>query len=252
MQDFALSIIIWNLIAAVLVLAIQVFHIAKIDWRWLLIGLGVFSVHVFFSRYDLLSQMGYQLSPLALKMNLDGKILGLIVALIAIVLACRLSPYINRQTLGLTLKQHEGSLASSLLLCLVAIGVSVALHMLTGKSGAEQAQGLELMAYPLLAGLDEELIYRGLLMTLFVLAMSQAGVQFFGARLTYGGLLALVLYAVIHGIRIRNGGLSLSVFGIGLTFFYGFIFLWIREKTGSLFLPIVIHNLVNTVSWLLP
>lgn len=252
MQDFALSIVIWNVIAALLALSIQVFRIAKVNWRWLLLGLAVFSIHVFFSRYDLISLFGHQISPVAQRMNLDGKFLGLVIALIAIVLACKSSSHINRQNLGLTLKQNEGSLVPSLLMSVGVIGVAVALHIVMGKAGSDAASSFELISYPILAGLDEELIYRGLLMTLFVLAFNGRSVRFFGADLTYGGMLALVLYAVIHGVRIDNGGLSLAVFGVGLTFFYGAVFLWVRERSGSLLLPVLAHNLVNTVGWILP
>ena len=250
MLSLVLSILLWNMLILILLIGISALRVAQVNWKWPILGLIVFSVCVFVNKTDLYPLSGIDISAAAKQLNIDGKWAGLVVALLATALVCRYSKAVTRHDIGLTLRQEQGSLLPSLLATGVALVVAIALGLLA-KSGDADNSWLVSLSYPIVAGLDEELIYRGLLLALFGVAVSKVGFGLLGAKVTLGGLIALVLFAVIHGIRIKNGDLSVSVFGVGLTFFYGFIFLWIRERTGSLLLPIISHNLINTISWMM-
>jgi len=253
MQDILLSIILWNAIVITLILILRLARVSQINGSWLLLALGVFTVYVLINKLDLYQSLGFDISAAAKQLNLDGKILGLIAAVILMMIICSRRTVVSFQSIGFTLRQAHGSLVPSLLLISVGIGVTVLLELITKGGGGAGSQGSTSLtaAYAIFAGLDEEIIYRGLLLVLFGLAVGKASIAFFGTRLTIGGLLALVLFAIIHGIKIKNGGLAVSIFGVGLTAFYGFIFLWVREKTGSLLLPVLSHNLINTIAWIL-
>ena len=69
-----------------------------------------------------------------------------------------------------------------------------------------------------------------------------------GTAVRVGGIIALVLFALVHGLRISDGAPVLSVPGIGLTFLFGCVFLWLRERTGSLLFPVISHSLANVVA----
>lgn len=250
MQGLLLSIFLWNILILILLVGISTLRIVQVNWKWLILGLIVFSVYVFINKADFYPLFGVDISTAAKQLNIDGKWAGLVVALLAIALVCRYSQAVTLNEIGLTLKQRQGSLLPSLIATGVAVVVAFALGLLA-KSGDTGNSWLVSLSYPVVAGLDEELIYRGVLLALFGLAVGKAGFGLLGAQVTLGGLIALVLFAVIHGIKIKNGALSVSVFGVGLTFFYGFIFLWIRERTGSLLLPVLAHNLVNTIGWII-
>ena len=98
-------------------------------------------------------------------------------------------------------------------------------------------------------GLDEELFYRGVLL----LAMNEAfapRVNILGARIGYGGLLTSVLFGLAHGVSYGAGGFSFDPMFFALTGGPSLLLLWLREKTGSLVLSVIAHNIANGASTL--
>jgi membrane protease YdiL (CAAX protease family) len=89
----------------------------------------------------------------------------------------------------------------------------------------------------LVVALPEELFYRGWMQGSWARAAPERGVRVLGARLGAGFLWTQVLFATGHLV-------VLSPFRLG-TFFPGLLFGWLRERTGSLVAPVVVHALSN-------
>jgi len=252
MLDLIGSILVWNVVAVLFVGLVYAVRRNEVNVRWLLYSLVMFSLYMFFSKQDIVPLMGFDLSPSSARLNIDGKIVGSILALFLIVVTLKYcSPCLSAAKIGLTMRQNKGSFLPAIA---VTIGLAIVAFVLArfvgiGGSGGEFDSAL-LTLYPFIAGFDEELMFRGLLLVAFSIALPGKGIVVAGVPISIGGLIALLLYSIIHGLKIKNGLPAISPPGIVLTLFYGGVFLWLKEKTGSLLMPIASHNLVNTIGWL--
>jgi membrane protease YdiL (CAAX protease family) len=68
-------------------------------------------------------------------------------------------------------------------------------------------------------------------------AAPSRGVRFLGARLGAGFLWTQALFAVGHLVVLQPWRLG--------TFFPGLLFGWLRERTGSIAVPVLVHALSN-------
>ena len=97
-----------------------------------------------------------------------------------------------------------------------------------------------LLAAPLqllVVALPEELFYRGYLQTAWARTAPGRGASVLGARLGAGFLATQALFAMGHLVSLQPWRLG--------TFFPGLLFGWLRERTGGLAAPIVLHALSN-------
>lgn len=93
-------------------------------------------------------------------------------------------------------------------------------------------------------GIQEELFYRGVLL----LALNEAftaRVRAAGAEIGWGGILATVAFGLIHSLFYGDGGVSFDALAFAITGGPALLVLWLREKTGSVLLPILAHNVAN-------
>jgi CAAX protease family protein len=100
-------------------------------------------------------------------------------------------------------------------------------------------EGLPLLAVLqlLVVALPEEMFYRGFMQTAWSRNAPERGVTVLGARLGHGFLATQALFAVGHLVVLEPWRLA--------TFFPGLLFGWLRERTGSVAAPIVLHALSN-------
>jgi membrane protease YdiL (CAAX protease family) len=89
----------------------------------------------------------------------------------------------------------------------------------------------------LVVALPEELFYRGFMQTAWARTAPERGLTVLGARLGAGFLWTQVLFAAGHLVALQPWRLG--------TFFPGLLFGWLRERTGGLAAPIVLHALSN-------
>jgi membrane protease YdiL (CAAX protease family) len=89
----------------------------------------------------------------------------------------------------------------------------------------------------LVVALPEEMFYRGFMQTAWARAAPERGVRVLGARLGAGFLWTQVLFAAGHLVVLEPWRLG--------TFFPGLLFGWLRERTGSVAAPVVLHALSN-------
>ena len=122
----------------------------------------------------------------------------------------------------------------------------------------------EQLFYAFIPGLTEELFYRGVLPGLLG-RVFQPLWPLPGTRTSWGGLVGVILFALAHGIKLSFlSGIASSwqmlthawwwqsLLRLPLPDFtyyglMGLLFLWVRERTGSVWAAVAAHCLMNTV-----
>jgi membrane protease YdiL (CAAX protease family) len=170
--------------------------------------------------------------------NWTGKLVAL-----AITLAVASHPAFGWRRSGLTLEQREGSLPPAILASIPII----ALYLYFALVSEDGPASAETIAFQLtLPGLEEEPFYRGILL----LALAQAfrgRVSLLGVRWGWGAILSSVLFGLTHAFGYDDGSFSFDLMTFLLTGVPALILVWMRERTGSLLLPILLHNFGNSI-----
>ena len=171
--------------------------------------------------------------------NWQGKLLALGAMLVIATL-----PMFGWRRCGLTLAQDPGSLKVALLVAALycAFFVVIALVFPSGKTNAEE------VAFQLtLPGFEEEPFYRGIL--LFALDQAFTGRRrLLGVDWGWGAVLSCFLFGMAHAFGYSNGQFSFDAMTMALTALPSFIAVWLRLRTGSLLLPVLLHNFGNSIS----
>ena len=167
---------------------------------------------------------------------------GKILSLAGTIVMLFLLPRVSFRSAGLILAQNEGSVR------LVLIAGAITIIAATATSGllmySPNATLENLLFQATLPGLDEELFMRGLLLALLHQAFGKE-LNIFGADTGWGFWLVVVIFGLLHGVSYESGALQINVGAIVSTGFVGLILTWMRERTGSLLIPIVFHNVFN-------
>ncbi|OAN66939.1 CPBP family intramembrane glutamic endopeptidase, BDIM_20840 family [Sphingomonas sp. TDK1] len=205
--------------------------------RWLLIAALLVAIN------DALLTRAYGLLPdlIGGEWNWQGKLLAL-----AATLAIAASPAFGFRRVGLTIAQEPGSVRAALPVAILycAFFVVIAVAFPDGPSRGEE------MAFQLtMPGLEEEPFYRGVL--LFALDQAFTGrKRFFGVDWGWGSVLSCFLFGMAHAFGFSHGSFSFDLMTMALTAVPSFIAVWLRLRTGSLLLPVLLHNFGNSFSLL--
>lgn len=211
---------------------------ARFAPRWLLIGALLVALN------DALLTRAYGAFPDLLAgsdWNWQGKLLAL-----AATLAIAAVPAFGWRRAGLTLAQTPGSLKASIPVAVLycAFFVAIAVAFPNGKFSGEE------VAFQLtMPGLEEEPFYRGVLL----LALERAftgRVRFLGVDWGWGAVLSCLLFGMAHAFGFSGGRFSFDAMTMALTALPSLIAVWLRLRTGSVLLPIFMHNFGNSISLL--
>lgn len=173
-----------------------------------------------------------------LTLNWIGKALSLV----ATIMMLYLLPKVDFRAAGLTWKQNRGSLRPVIATGAVFLFSTAAAVMFFAPTPDFSLENLLFQAT--LPGFDEELFMRGLLLLLFHQAFGK-GLNVLGADTGWGFWLAVAIFGLSHGITVQSGELVVNIPAILAAGLIGFILTWMRERTGSLVVPIVFHNSWN-------
>lgn len=237
--------------AAVLIIALLVvtMRAAKFNTGWFLAAILIFAFTVTANNLggDFISLNDYIPDT---RFNWDGKLAEILIVLTMVIFLKIFVRSIKLSDHGFTMRQTEGSFVPMMVMTMLLVGAMSALTFaFSGPSQASTAQIVETLAFQsTLPGLSEEPLFRGLLLTALSMAVVSRGVNVFGAQIGWGGVLATLLFTVAHGIYWGESGLQISADAMIITSFLGFGLLWIRQRTGSLIMPIIAHNLINVSS----
>lgn len=148
-----------------------------------------------------------------------------------------------------TWEQQEGSVLVAVLviclLCVVQITMQVAFHN-------TEALSRETLAYQAtLPGIDEELVFRALLLGMIDF-LCPGRIRVWGAALGWGALCSSVAFGLIHALFVVKGySIHIDWVGFVISFGFGLGFAWIAERTRSILLSVVAHNAVNVAGVLM-
>lgn len=211
---------------------------ARFAPRWLIVAALLVAVN------DALLTRFYGLMPdlVGGDWNWQGKLLALIASL-----AIAALPLFGWRRVGITLAQAPGSLRAALPVLLLYCGFFVAMALLFPD---DPASGEDIAFQLTMPGLEEEIFYRGLL--LFALDRAFSGrVRFLGVDWGWGAVLSCLLFGLAHAFGFSDGQFSFDPLFMALTALPSFIAVWLRLRTGSLLLPILMHNFGNAISMLI-
>jgi membrane protease YdiL (CAAX protease family) len=207
--------------------------------RWLLAAVVLVLVN------DALLTRFYGLLPklvTGLERNWQGQILALATTLIIAAL-----PIFGWRRIGLTFVQAPGSLRATLpvlaLYCSFFLALALAFPV-------ERASGEEVAFQLTMPGLQEEIFYRGLLLFALDRAFT-AHRRFLGVDWGCGAIISCLLFGLAHAFSYSAGGFVVEPVYLALTAIPSLIGVWLRLRTGSLLLPIVMHNFGNAIDLLI-
>jgi uncharacterized protein len=171
-------------------------------------------------------------------LNWQGKLLAL-----AATLAIAALPMFGWRRVGLTLAQAPGSLKAALPVAALYCAFFIALALVFPN---EPATGEDIAFQLTMPGLEEESFYRGIL--LFALYRAFTGrVHFLGVDWGWGAVLSCLLFGMAHSFGFSDGQFSFDPLVMALTALPSFLAVWLRLRTGSLLLPVVVHNFGNSI-----
>ena len=168
--------------------------------------------------------------------GLSGKIYSIVSVLF---LLCAIRSSLPFEEIGLTIRQHQGSIVpSSVIIFLIALGSS-AIGALSPKGRFD----LGLLLYlAILPGLNEELVYRGVLPACLDKFLPTKW-DFASAKIGWSAIITTALFGLLHGLWLDDHfELHVEIVWIRNAMLSGIIFAWLKERTGSLIMPILAHG----------
>ena len=248
MQHLFLALTVNVAIISLAIAALKFAGKVEVNPKWSLVSLALLASYV------LAVVSGGHVIPVELVIpdpswNWGGKILAIILLVAVLFATTRLKAGFTLADAGFVLKQKDGSTRPAL----IALGLFVLLQVLISLlDGGGAYDSEELWFQALMPGLDEEPMFRGLLLYFSSLAITSARTNVFGSPINVAGAALAVLFGLGHGVAFDGQEWHFSPFNILVTGLYGFFLLWFRERTGSLVFPILAHNIVNFAGRIVP
>lgn len=233
MPDAIMALAGWIGATAAMGLVAAIALRAKVKWGWFLGALALMVA------YDALLTRGYGHIPLQFwpsDWNWEGKAMALALSLMVAL-------FLGAKRVGLTLKQDRKGLKGALILSgtLIALFLGLALHF------PGQGTDADTLAFQLtMPGLDEELFYRGVLLLMLNEAFARP-LRLLGAPTGWGALISSLAFGLAHALGYSDGAFTFDAMTMLLTGGPALILVWLREKTGSLLLPVLLHNFANAI-----
>ncbi len=200
--------------------------------HWLLVALLLIFIH------DAFLLRGYGLIPRFFPgsdWNWTGKLLATFAMLGVAAL-----PRFGWKDSGLTFRQSANSTSAWVVFGIFTITIfAAAIYFGDGRDDWDT-----ILFQWTMPGIEEELFYRGVLL----LALNEAfatRARVLGADIGWGGILATAAFGLIHSLFYDVEGISFDAISFAITGGPALLLLWLREKTGSVLLPILAHNVAN-------
>ncbi len=175
-----------------------------------------------------------------LKMNWSGKIYSYLLALLFLLTTNKLS----LKEVGLTFSQKENSIRFSIITAVILSLLMIAYSVISGG----YTSGLENILFQLtMPSIVEEIVMRGILLALLnkiFFRNLKLGKTNFG----WGLIITSVLFGLWHGVGLSNEfSIQFNAFPLIYTAIIGFTLGLVRERSGSLLVPILLHILINLI-----
>lgn len=240
-MDLLVSQALWWVPVLLLLGALQFTGKGTVSWGWVGLSIIVFAIYSAAVFWLPLAPGFPQVE--GAQYNWSGKIAAIATTLAMMAVALKVSPAITRETLGLTLRQEKGSLVPAFVATAAMVALVVLLQQLGGDSDPPTTETLLYQA--IIPGIDEELLFRGLLLALIATAL--AGLR---RPWLWAGVAVTIVFAFGHSFFWSADGSQFDPVALAYVAILGALMMFIRLRTGSILLPIVAHNLTNVASQL--
>lgn len=200
-------------------------------WAWAALFLGLLALN------DLAVGLPHVLPVLRIDgdWNWTGKILCTLWALAFLALGPLAFP-----EAGVTLRQQAGSLRPALLATFAFTAASFGIGLAFGGGSFDA----ETLAFQLtMPRIAEEIVYRGVFIALLHRALPSPT----GAARWWPVVLTAVAFGLWHGLSV-DGRVGFDWLSASFPLVGGFAFGWIRERTVSVLVPALAHNLGNSAA----
>ncbi len=182
--------------------------------------------------------------------NWTGKTYGIAVSIIAVGALARSRIFSPGVDFGLTFAQAPATMR----VIFVGVVPFLALIGLVNRVSGfiPQRPDLETWLFQsTMPGIDEELFFRGLMFALFDRIFPTITFKALGARIGYGALATAVAFGASHSVSLaRDATVHFYWMPAVFTGAIGLFLSWLRARTGSLLLPVITHNAVDIVGFL--
>jgi uncharacterized protein len=208
------------------------------NWRWLLVAAGLAVIN------DAMLTRLFGLIPDPFTTS-DWNWLGKFMAL-GMTLVIAAHPSFGWVRSGITLRQNSEGRP----LTYAVIAVLILLFAMPGLTSPNEPVSWDHLGFQLtMPGLEEEPFYRGILL----LALNEAfrgRRQILGISIGWGALVSCVYFGICHALSFENGAFGFDAVSMLLTGVPAILLIWVRERTGSLLWPVLLHNFANSASLL--
>lgn len=214
----------------------------KVSWAWLIGAIGVYAasgIITFFGASEAVPDL------IPGRYNAEGKLASFAFLLGAGLLIFRG----DAKAIGLTFSQSGPAPIPGLA---VAAGTALATvaFMYLYFPGVK-TESVADMAYQLtLPSLDEELLYRGVLLIMLERAFAPALSKLW-SRAGLAALITTVMFYLTHAMSVSPDWSIVMVWGEIIPLITAALWVYVRIATGSLVLPILLHSLFNGVGYIL-
>ena len=165
--------------------------------------------------------------------NWDGKIYGIICGIAAYFIFRRQFADNN----FFTLKQNKEGLKSALKVVIAILSIAI-----LGGIVNDNDFNLETLFFQIsLPGIDEEIMYRGVLLGLMCSALRAGSKAWRNPAI----IINAILFGMVHALAISDGAVQFNTMNFIWTGILGYGFGYITIKTRSILIPMLTHNLYN-------
>ena len=150
---------------------------------------------------------------------------------------------------GLTLKQQKGSLKPvMILLAVYCLAEILFVYLYFGHADISVENYLFQATLP---GISEEIIYRGFYLGVLNQIFPHKK-HVLNVQVGYGAIVVTILFALVHGLDVsRHFEIVFHPLNMVIPFLFGAVAVWVREKTGSVLVPVIFHNITNVLGLLI-
>jgi len=232
-----MNLIIEPLVYLFLLLPLLIAGKKKANWE--IHYLIVFALYMILDNVVLALPIKFEfLDFIDLKMNWTGKIFSYILATVFLLSYKR----IPLNQFGITLRQKEDSIKFAVVTTIIVTIIMIGYCFFIGRYKSSLENILFQLTMP---SIIEEITVRGILLTLLSMVFIKdlrIGKTYFGM----GVIITAVLFGLWHGLSISNNfDVTMNWVPFVYTGIMGFVLALVKEKTGSLLFPIIIHLIMN-------
>jgi membrane protease YdiL (CAAX protease family) len=160
-------------------------------------------------------------------------------------------PAFAARRIGLALPSEPGAWRALGIAAGIYVVLGVPLMLIMGARFGVDGDAATFAYQATLPGLGEEIVYRGLLLALLDGAFGRPW-QRAGARFGWGAVIVTAMFGFVHGVDAKSlGDIHLHWGNMLFPAATGVLLVWLKERTGSVWPCVLLHNFINVLNHLM-